>query len=699
MKSLFRRFAWLYPLLPLISLFMPNRDNFLVYYELLTETAVVLFLAVKFKKGLSSGNRPEAKIASIFLAFCALLIADTIYNWRVVNNITAYDFLKCFGEANYSAFMLFLLTASFLSLGKLLKRPLFLSAVMLVFILVGGLNLYFIVIPFEFRVPRFPLFSLIANPLYSLLSSLLAALTIPYVLRLNRYRSFAFFQAILLLAASDFAIRYQSAFTGTNLLGWAEPGWAAAIGAMATLIFFSKDTRDIFEEQGRAAEWLSVRVLFSLAVGLANILLLCCVLLINAYTMRNAVDLSSILLILFGFWLISNLIAMKISKDLNTTAAAMFNIKEAGQSTTAMPVPSINRQLLLHEINSFIDSYNALAGRTNSLIKTLIETEKDAAIGKVATQVAHDIRSPLAALGAAAKGLELPNEQRLLLGGAIDRMQGIADDLLRRYRTSGTEVKATTDTCALAGLIEQVIAEKRLQLGENTGIKIDFNGADGIKATVDKREFQRIISNLLNNAIEAFEKDGTIAVSLSSTDGLILLEIEDNGKGIPPEVLAKLGLKGETHGKSGGTGLGLYHARTSVESWGGSLKVVSTVGEGTIITITIPAATKPAAGLRAVLLDDDPLVHMNWKMAAKSAGAELKSYKTPQELAGAAETLPRDIPLYIDSELGDDIKGEDIAKTLHDKGFTDISMATGHSAEKFASLPWLKVVGKEPPWN
>ena len=90
---------------------------------------------------------------------------------------------------------------------------------------------------------------------------------------------------------------------------------------------------------------------------------------------------------------------------------------------------------------------------------------------------------------------------------------------------------------------------------------------------------------------------------------------------------------------------------------------------------------------------------MNWRMAAKAAGAELKSFKTPQEFAEAAGTLPRDIPLYIDSELGNDIKGEDIAVDLHEKGFTDITMATGHSPEKFSGLPWLKVAGKEPPWS
>jgi hypothetical protein len=89
---------------------------------------------------------------------------------------------------------------------------------------------------------------------------------------------------------------------------------------------------------------------------------------------------------------------------------------------------------------------------------------------------------------------------------------------------------------------------------------------------------------------------------------------------------------------------------------------------------------------------------MPLRLAAKAAGAELKSYKTPQEFAAAAETRPSDMHLYIDYELGNDLKGEDIAKDQHGKGFTDITMATVHGPEIFAHLPWLKVTGKEPPW-
>jgi len=323
----------------------------------------------------------------------------------------------------------------------------------------------------------------------------------------------------------------------------------------------------------------------------------------------------------------------------------------------------------------------------------------------LAAQVAHDIRSPLAALGAAAESLQLPAEQRALIDGAVRRMRGIADDLLERYRapSSAPASKAGPVVCALEGLIAQVIAEKRLQHKDKAGLKLDFKAGDGgIEASVEPKELQRLLSNLINNSIEAFDGPGSVAVAISSRDNKVLLEVKDDGKGIPPAVLVRLGRKGETHGKAGGNGLGLFHAKTAVESWGGSFKIVSRPGEGTTVSISLPGTSRSCQkkGSRlAVLLDDDMLVHMNWKMAARTAGVDLKAYKKPEELYGALEGLPEDTPLYIDSDLGGGVKGEEIAGELHAKGFTDITMATGHGPEKFSHLPWLKVAGKEPPFK
>ena len=100
----------------------------------------------------------------------------------------------------------------------------------------------------------------------------------------------------------------------------------------------------------------------------------------------------------------------------------------------------------------------------------------------------------------------------------------------------------------------------------------------------------------------------------------------------------------------------------------------------------------------AVLIDDDALTHMTWEMAAEANGIKLQAFKDPAEFLSNLEKFPKNIPIYIDSELGKNIKGEDIAIDLRKKGFTNIRLATGHPPEKFSHLPWLEVIGKEPPW-
>jgi two-component system sensor histidine kinase SenX3 len=73
---------------------------------------------------------------------------------------------------------------------------------------------------------------------------------------------------------------------------------------------------------------------------------------------------------------------------------------------------------------------------------------------------------------------------------------------------------------------------------------------------------------------------------------MVEVKVMDSGKGIPQHLIDKLGSKGISFGKEGhqtaGSGLGLYHAMTTVKSWGGDLSIASLEGQGTTITIKIP---------------------------------------------------------------------------------------------------------------
>ena len=305
--------------------------------------------------------------------------------------------------------------------------------------------------------------------------------------------------------------------------------------------------------------------------------------------------------------------------------------------------------------------------RENEIRNAAIEERR-----RFVEQVAHDVRSPLAALEVAAgEASRLPEEQRLLIRGAVGRIRDIANSMLNRVpaaesAAAGEEPRAKL----LSSLIEPLITEKRLQFRSRSGVDIEARldaPSYGVFAKVQPVEFKRLLSNLVDNSVEAFpDGRGCVRVTLSARDGAALVAVRDDGKGISTDVLARLGRRGETHGKAGGSGLGLHHARSSVESWGGSLDIASEPGHGAVVTVSLPLTPAPAwfaselvlaPRQAAVVLDDDPSIHRIWDgrlspLAAR--GIEVVHVSTPEELrawAGAEAAKALGARYLLDQEL------------------------------------------------
>lgn len=279
--------------------------------------------------------------------------------------------------------------------------------------------------------------------------------------------------------------------------------------------------------------------------------------------------------------------------------------------------------------------------------RILLDEKMKKLVFNVSRQVAHDIRSPLSALNMISSSLsDIQEEKRVLIRNAVQRINDIANDLLSKSKpttdgtneyfavtSKSTNIKSTTgsakqDIVLLPTLIDSIISEKRIQFRDKVGLQIeaDINQAYGIFVKINANEFSRILSNLINNSVEAFsDATGKVTIFIRRYDQKVSVVVQDNGKGVPPEILAKLGEQGVTHGKDGtqsGSGLGVWHAKSTIESIGGQFQVLSKIDHGTQIMMTLPVVESPTwfqssltltPNQQVITLDDDISIHSIWR--------------------------------------------------------------------------------------
>ena len=136
--------------------------------------------------------------------------------------------------------------------------------------------------------------------------------------------------------------------------------------------------------------------------------------------------------------------------------------------------------------------------------------------------------------------------------------------------------------------VEAIVEEKKIICDAKFNFELDFDQLE-VLAAINASDFKRIISNLINNSIDAVSVfPGKILISVRSYTENIQIQILDNGCGMSPENLCKIGTKGFSLSDSG-NGLGIYHAKKTIEEMNGSFQVSSRVGEGTMVTITLKA--------------------------------------------------------------------------------------------------------------
>jgi signal transduction histidine kinase len=214
--------------------------------------------------------------------------------------------------------------------------------------------------------------------------------------------------------------------------------------------------------------------------------------------------------------------------------------------------------------------------------------------------VSHELRSPMAAVIGAARTLqgrwrELTAEQResflALISDETSRLADLIGDVLDTSRIeAGTFSFSFTDV-DLGELIRDVAAAAEFGQDE-VRVSAEVNGAlPHLRG--DRERLRQVVQNLVDNAVKYSPAGAEVRVSATADDGLVRVEVRDQGPGIPLDdqklIFEKFGRSTIPGGAKPGTGLGLFIARSIAEAHGGSLEVDSAPARGSLFRLELPA--------------------------------------------------------------------------------------------------------------
>jgi PAS domain S-box-containing protein len=202
---------------------------------------------------------------------------------------------------------------------------------------------------------------------------------------------------------------------------------------------------------------------------------------------------------------------------------------------------------------------------------------------RVSSMVRHDIRGPLQTIQSASYLLRRKPDRAEELTSKIDESVDYAVRILDDLKASMQlpELKRTKTDIGL--LIEKSVTTINIPI--NIQVEKRINAFSSIEA--DSYQIQRVVDNLIRNAVQAMPKGGSLVIDVESFNDELSVEVEDSGPGIPPEVAKNLFKPFKTT-KEGGTGLGLYICKQIIEAHGGSISYYTIEGKGTSFKVILP---------------------------------------------------------------------------------------------------------------
>jgi len=246
------------------------------------------------------------------------------------------------------------------------------------------------------------------------------------------------------------------------------------------------------------------------------------------------------------------------------------------------------------EIDQLAATFNQMLGRIQALVTEIKE---------MSDNIAHDLKSPIARIRGLAevtlttgKGIGEYENMAACTVEECDRLLDMINTMLMITKAESGLDKLNNEDIDLARVVNDA-CELLGPVAEDKGLGLTCDTPGTCDLVGDRRMIQRILANLLDNAIKYTPSGGTVKVSLAEKDGKeLVVAVQDNGIGIPagdlPHVFERFYRCDDSRSQPG-TGLGLSLARAFARAHQGDITVTSTSGQGSTFTLTLPKSRLP----------------------------------------------------------------------------------------------------------
>ncbi|TDF95138.1 sensor histidine kinase [Paenibacillus piri] len=303
---------------------------------------------------------------------------------------------------------------------------------------------------------------------------------------------------------------------------------------------------------------------------------------------------SLLLILVLTHTLLTYFVSRSIIKPLQALKKAMKRMEE-GDLDYEVQVTGKD------EIGQLSAAFESMRKQLQQSINTQLQYEENRK--ELISNISHDLRTPLTAIRGYVDGLEegvadTPDKRKKyieIISSKAEEMDQLIDELFLYSRLDLNRLPFNFEIIDMHDFITDWSEELDFELGKK-GVRFSssIDLESGSKASVDRDKIRRVFNNIIDNCLKYMNKPvNRIELRVHAANNLVIIEVEDNGRGINPEALPFIferfyRAEPSRNSDTGGSGLGLAISKQIMDGHGGTIQAASTHGEGTCITMTLP---------------------------------------------------------------------------------------------------------------